>query len=157
MLVTLIFILYLLFRFFDSDSVFSGSSLSRVGTGPCDRDGVREHRCAPTRSDGTGRARRRAPEWSGLQPIEAPLCVDGRFDEAGVAKDTEVFGDGRLRHTELTLNLANRLLVESQEAEDRATVGLGDDLEGVFHVSYMPYDVYTCQGIFEGIFGRGCG
>jgi hypothetical protein len=96
-------------------------------------------------------------EWSGLQPIEAPLCVDGRFDEAGVAKDTEVLGDGRLRHTELTLDLANRLLVESQEAEDRATVGLGDDLECVFHSSYMPYDVYTCQGIFEIIFGRGCG
>ena len=68
-----------------------------------------------------------------------------------------MLGDGRLGHAELTLDLADGLLVESQEAEDRATVGLGDDLECVFHELYMPYHVYTCQGIFEIIFERGCG
>jgi len=96
-------------------------------------------------------------EWPGLQAIEAALRVDGRFDEAGVAKDAEVLGDGRLGHAELTLDLANGLFVGSQEAEDRAAVGLGDDLECGFHGLYMPLHVYTCQGIFEIIFERDCG
>ena len=75
---------------------------------------------------------------SGLQAIQAALGVDGRFDEAGVAKYAEMLGDGRLGHAELALDLADRLLVESQEGEDRATVGLGDDVEGVFHGLNMP-------------------
>src|SRR5215470_7573182 len=70
---------------------------------------------------------------SGLEPVEATLSVDCGFDEACVAKHAEMFRDGRLGHAELALDLADRLLVESQEAENRATVGLGDDLEGVFH------------------------
>jgi hypothetical protein len=94
---------------------------------------------------------------SGLQAIEAALRVDSRFDEAGVAKDAEVLGDGRLGHMELPLDLADGLLVESEKAEDRTAVGLGDDLEGVFHGLYMPYHVYTCQGIFRIIFRRDCG
>lgn len=94
---------------------------------------------------------------SGLEPVEAALRVDCRFDEAGVAKDAEVLGDGRLGHAELAFDLADGLLGGGQEAEDRATVGLGDDLEGVFHGLYMPLYVYTCQGIFKSIFQGGRG
>ncbi len=75
---------------------------------------------------------------SGLEPVEAALRVDGGFDEACFAKDAEVLGDGRLGHVELALDLTDGLLVESEEAEDRATVGLGDDVEGGFHGLYMP-------------------
>jgi hypothetical protein len=96
-------------------------------------------------------------KWSRFQPVEAALRVDCRFDEAGVAKDAEMLGDGRLGHVELALDLADGLLIESQEAEDRAAVGLGDDLECVFHELYMPLNVYTCQGIFKTIFFGGCG
>lgn len=72
-------------------------------------------------------------ERSGLQAIETALSIDGGFDEAGVAKDAEVLGDGRLGHAELTFDLADGLLGRGQKAEDGATAGLGDDLEGVFH------------------------
>ena len=89
---------------------------------------------------------------SGLEPVKAALRVDGGFDETGVAKDAKVLGDGRLRHAEFALDLADGLLVEGEKSEDRATVGLGDDLEGGFHVPNMPLRAYTCQGIFEDIF-----
>jgi hypothetical protein len=91
-------------------------------------------------------------ERSGLQPIESALCVDRRFDEAGVAKDAEMLGDSRLRHAELTLDLTDGLLGGGEEAENGAAVRLGDDLEGVFHGLNILIDVYTCQGIFEDIF-----
>ncbi len=39
-------------------------------------------------------------KWSGLEPVEAALRVDSGFDEAGVAKDAEVLGDGRLGHAD---------------------------------------------------------
>ena len=92
-------------------------------------------------------------EWSGLQPIEAALCVDGRFDEAGVAKDAEVLGDGRLGHAELTLDLANGLLVE-EVRRLRIARRLGSAMisNAFSMVLYMPYNVYTCQGIFEDYF-----
>jgi len=77
-------------------------------------------------------------KWSRFQPVEAALRVDCRFDEAGVAKDAEVLGDGRLGHMELPLDLTDGMLVESEKAEDRTAVGLGDDLEGIFHGPYMP-------------------
>ena|ERR1700759_1619614 len=77
-------------------------------------------------------------KWSGLEPVEAALRVHGGFDKAGVAEDAEVLGDGRLGHAEVTLDLADRLLGGGEESEDRATVGLGDDLEGVFHGLNMP-------------------
>jgi hypothetical protein len=94
---------------------------------------------------------------TGLEPIEAALRVDCRFDEAGVAKDAEVLGDGGLGHAEMALDVADGLLIESQKAEDRAAVGLGDDPEGVFHGLNMPFYVYTCQGIFKPIFREECG
>src|SRR5882757_2191700 len=62
MLVTLIFILFLLCCDCVLGCVFFCSSLSLARMGPCDRDAVPERRCAPTRSDGTERAKRRVPE-----------------------------------------------------------------------------------------------
>ena len=70
---------------------------------------------------------------SGLEPVEAALCVNGRFDEAGVAKHAQMLGNGRLRHAEFALDLTDGLLGRGEQSEDRATVGLGDDLECVFH------------------------
>ncbi len=96
-------------------------------------------------------------KWSGLEPVEAALCVDSGFDEAGVAKDAEVLGDGRLGHAELALDLPDRLLGGGQEGENRAAVGLGDDLECVFHSPYIPTGVYTCQGIFRIFLRLACG
>src|SRR5579862_1379978 len=96
-------------------------------------------------------------ERAGLQSIEATLCVDRGFDEAGVAKDAEMLGDGRLRHAELTLDLTDGLLGRGEEAENGAAVRLGDDLECVFHASNILIHVYTCQGIFKIFYGRGCG
>jgi hypothetical protein len=75
---------------------------------------------------------------SGLEPVEATLRVDCGFDEAGVAKNAEMLGDCGLGHVELAFDLADGLLVERQEAKNRAAVGLGDDVESVFHGLYMP-------------------
>src|SRR5579863_5908083 len=90
-------------------------------------------------------------ERAGLQSIEATLSVDSGFDEAGVAKDAQMLGDGRLRHAELTLDLTHGLFGRGEEAEDGAAVRLGDDLESVIHELNISIDVYTCQGIFKDI------
>jgi hypothetical protein len=45
-------------------------------------------------------------KWFRFQPVETALCVHGGLDEAGVAQDSQVLGDGRLRHMKLTLDLS---------------------------------------------------
>ena len=60
---------------------------------------------------------------SGLEPVEAALCVNGGFDEAGVAEDAEVLGDGGLGHAELALDLADGLLGGGQEARIARRLG----------------------------------
>jgi len=49
-------------------------------------------------------------KWFRLQPVETPLCVHRGFHETGVSQHSQVLGNGRLRHTKLTLDLSNRLL-----------------------------------------------
>src|ERR1700727_1985679 len=73
MLVTLIFISFLLCHVYGLDRVvFSSSSSSVVLTVPCGRGGVREHRGERTRTDGTEPARRPAPEV-----VQDSACRDG--------------------------------------------------------------------------------
>jgi hypothetical protein len=95
-------------------------------------------------------------KWSGLQPIQAALRVNGGFDEACVFEDTKVLGDGGLGHAKLALDIADGLLGGSEKAEDGAAIGLGDDVESGLHGSFILFHVYTCQGIFkrkfEGVF-----
>ena len=60
-------------------------------------------------------AERRQPgiqllQWCRCQSVETALGVHGGFHEAGVAQHAQVLRHGRLRHTELTLDLAHRLL-----------------------------------------------
>ena len=50
------------------------------------------------------------PQWFRPQPVEAALCVDRGFNEAGFAQHPQVFRDGRLRHTKLVLDLSHRPL-----------------------------------------------
>jgi hypothetical protein len=45
-------------------------------------------------------------------------------------------------------------LFRDEEAEDGAAVGLGDDLEGGFHGSYILLQAYTCQGIYYPVQAR---
>src|SRR5690242_18702648 len=82
-----------------------------------------------------------------FKAVEAALCVHGGLHETSVPQHTEMLGDGRLRHTKLTLDLANGLLGGAEKAEYGAAVRLGDDFESGFHALNMPYGVYTCQGI----------
>jgi hypothetical protein len=42
-----------------------------------------------------------------LQPVQAALCVDRGFHETGLSQHSQVLGHGRLRHTKLTLDLAD--------------------------------------------------
>ncbi len=45
-----------------------------------------------------------------VQPVETALCGHRGFHETGVTQHAQVLGDGRLRHTKLTLDLSHRLL-----------------------------------------------
>ena len=83
------------------------------------------------------------------QPVEAALCIHRGFHEPGLAQHAQVLGHGRLRHPQLTLDLADRLLRGDQQAQDRAAVRLGDDFENGFHALYIPHTEYACQGIYE--------
>src|SRR5690348_590886 len=68
-----------------------------------------------------------------LQPVETALRVDRGFDETRIAQHAQVFGHGWLRHSELTLNLSNRLFRRDKEGQDCAAVRLGNDFEYRFH------------------------
>src|SRR5579863_2482281 len=85
-----------------------------------------------------------------FQPVETALCVHGGLHETGVAQHAQVLGDGRLRHTKLTLDLSHRLLGRDQEAQYRAAVRLGNNFENRFHALDILHRVYTCQGIYTG-------
>jgi hypothetical protein len=45
-----------------------------------------------------------------FEPIQAALCVDGDVYEPGVAQHSQVFRYRRLWHSQLTLNVSDRLL-----------------------------------------------
>ena len=45
-----------------------------------------------------------------VQAVETALGVHGGLDEAGVAQDAQVLGDGGLGHTKLTLDSADGLM-----------------------------------------------
>ena len=49
-------------------------------------------------------------KWFRFQSVESPLCVHGGLHETGLAEHAQVFRDGRLRHSQLPLDLSNRLL-----------------------------------------------
>jgi len=92
-----------------------------------------------------------------LQPVETALCVHRGFHETSLAQHAQVLGHGRLRHTQLTLDLSHRLLGRNQKAQDRAAVRLRNDFEDRLHSPYILSMVYTCQGIYkrsEGPSGR---
>jgi hypothetical protein len=90
------------------------------------------------------------PKRFWLQVVETALCVHCGLDEAGVAQHAQMLGNGGLRHTKLSLDLAYRLLGRAQEAQDRATIWFRDDFKNGFHAVYIPRRAYTCQGIYEG-------
>ena len=78
-------------------------------------------------------------EWSRFQPVETSLSVHRGFNKTGIAQHAQVLGDGRLRHTKLTLDLAHRLFRRDQKAQDRAAVRFGNDFEYGFHSLYILY------------------
>src|SRR5215471_14165554 len=83
-----------------------------------------------------------------LQAVKTALCIHGGLHETGLPQYPKVLRDGRLRQTQLALDLADRLLRRDQEAQYRAAVRLGDDVENGFHGPNMLYSEYACQGIF---------
>ena len=65
----------------------------------------------------------------GFQPVDAALSVHGGFHDAGLAQHAQMFGDSRLRHTELSLDISNCLFGGDEETQYRAAVRLRNDLE----------------------------
>ena len=72
-------------------------------------------------------------QWSGCQSIETPLRIDGGFDEAGFTQHAQMLGHGRLCYPELALDGADRLFGRDEQAQNRAPVGFGNDLENGWH------------------------
>jgi|SRR5580658_2290752 hypothetical protein len=87
-------------------------------------------------------------KWFRFQPIETALRVHRGFHETGIAEHAQVLGHGGLRHTKLALDLSDRLLGRDQEAQYRAAVRFRNNFEHRFHMLYILYMAYTCQGIF---------
>ena len=83
------------------------------------------------------------------QPIDAPLRVRADFDEARVAEDAQVLGNRRLADGQVVDQLADRQIRESEQIQDAATVGLGEDFERRVHVllSNISNGIYSCQGM----------
>ncbi|HKD01288.1 MAG TPA: hypothetical protein VKB77_02625 [Terriglobales bacterium] len=50
------------------------------------------------------------PERLGFQPVETALRVYRGFYETGLAQYSQMLGHGRLRHSQLALDLSHRLL-----------------------------------------------
>jgi hypothetical protein len=87
-------------------------------------------------------------KWFGFEPVETALGVHCGLHETSVAQHAQVLGNGRLRHTELALNLSHRLLGQDQEAQYRAAVRLRNDFEYRLHSLRILHRAYTCQGIY---------
>jgi len=68
-------------------------------------------------------------ERLGPDPVEAPLRVHARLHEASISKHLEVFGDRRLRHPQLLLDLADAG-VEAILPEPRAAEATAGPLSG---------------------------
>ena len=84
----------------------------------------------------------------GFQPVDAALSVHRGFHDAGLAQHTQMFGDSRLRQTELSLDISDGLFGGDEETQYRAAVRLRDDLEYRSHAPNMPHKAYTSQGIY---------
>lgn len=83
-----------------------------------------------------------------LHPVEAPLCIHGRFHEPGITQHAQVLRHGRLRQAKLTLDFADRLFGRDEQAQYRAAVRLRNDFEDRLHILYIPDKEYTCQDIW---------
>src|SRR5271167_2723052 len=83
-------------------------------------------------------------KWFWPQPVEAALRVYRRLHEAGVAQHAQMLGHGRLRHTQLTLDLSHRLLGRDQQAQYRPAVRLRNDFKYRFHALDIRHRAYTC-------------
>ena len=68
-------------------------------------------------------------KWFGFQPVKTALRIHRGLHESGLAQHPQVLGHGRLWHTKLALDLANRLLGRDQEAQYRAAVRLRNNPE----------------------------
>src|SRR5262252_2053 len=84
-----------------------------------------------------------------FQSVETALCVYGRFDDTGVPQHAQMLRYGRLRHPKPALDVADRLLRREEQAQNRAAVRLGDDVEDRLHAPTMRQGSYACQGIYN--------
>src|SRR5437764_7326826 len=88
-------------------------------------------------------------KWLGSQPVKTALCVDGGFDESGLAQHPQVLRHRRLGHTKTTLDLPNRLLGRDQEPQYRPAIRLGDDCKYRSHPPNIRGLAYARQGIYR--------
>jgi hypothetical protein len=89
------------------------------------------------------------------QPVHTTLGVHRGFHETGVSQHAQVLRHRRLRHPQLTLNLPDRLFRRNQQAQDGASIRLGNDGEDRFHVRrYTSPVIYVSRYIQDGANAR---
>lgn len=69
------------------------------------------------------------PERLRPYSVQATLRVGAHLDQAGLAQDAQVLGDGRLAQIEPLYQIAHRRFGRLQEIEDAPAVRLCEDLE----------------------------
>lgn len=84
----------------------------------------------------------------GLDAVEAPLRVHGRFDESCVAEHAQMLGDCGLRETQRLLEFTDGVFGVDEQSENGAPRGFGEDVEGGLHTlsyigRYIPVKVCT--------------
>jgi hypothetical protein len=68
--------------------------------------------------------------WS-VRTIEDLAAVTPCIDQADVAQDPEVFGDGRLREAQRDNDIADGMFPGREKLQDVSTSRFGDGVEGV--------------------------
>ena len=83
--------------------------------------------------------------WS--QSINASLRVNARLNKSRLSQHPQVFGRRRLRQAQLALDVTHRALGREQQAEYGASVRLGDNCKGGFHLRHITQQVYYRQAM----------
>ena len=94
------------------------------------------------------------PDSFGVGAIEDLAAFTANMNQANVAQDTQVFGDGGLLEPQPVHYIADGALLERQVIEDLPAPGCGDGVEGVRRCSRSRHGltIHSHMGMCQAIF-----
>jgi len=90
----------------------------------------------------------------GIQPVQSTTSHRTTLDETGLAEDSKMLGDLRLRDIEIVNDRPDRHLSSDQYVEDLATVGVGNGVEDVGNSGRANHVIIICQNWNMSIVGK---